>query len=280
MRTNSSLHIVTVATDIKYYMPYLIQSIKRNNNELIILGLNMKWGGWVWRLNVINEYISKLPEDDIICFCDGYDVLCLRDLNEMIDEFNKIKNREHCKIICSHDLTFSNNKKKSALWFTCSITDDVINGGFYIGQIKDIKYMLHIISSYSSKDDQILINMFNIRNPGLIYIDKYCEIFYTIIRHNQDIQKFIKIKNNKVYSLLNTRPFFIHAASNGFLDSTIIKLKYNYDYNNQVDNMLKNEDFRKYLNKNIYIFINFLHTYKIKILFNLIILILVIKLVY
>ncbi len=35
--TNSKLYIVTVATEIKYYMKYLIESIKKFNCELKIL---------------------------------------------------------------------------------------------------------------------------------------------------------------------------------------------------------------------------------------------------
>jgi len=59
MRPNSSLHIITVATEIKYYMPYLIESIKKNNNELVILGLNMKWLGFNWRFKMMKEYLLQ-----------------------------------------------------------------------------------------------------------------------------------------------------------------------------------------------------------------------------
>ncbi len=281
MTTNSSLHIITVATDIKYYMPYLIESIKKNNNELTILGLNMKWLGFNWRYKIMREHLSKLPEDDIVCFCDGYDVLCLRDLNELINEFNRIITREYSKIICCDDLTFRRSKYLSGFFFKCNPwAHDVINGGFYMGRVKDIKNMLYVISTYSTldnMDDQMLINIFNEKNPGVIYIDKYCEIFYTICKTKQDLSKFIKFNNNKIYTLYNTRPFFIHAAFYGYLDNIIIKLGYNYDYNNRVEDSINNIYSNSMVKKNIFMIVYFIYIYKIKILLFLVLFIFILK---
>ncbi len=255
MKSDSSLHIVTVSTDIKYYMPYLIESVKKHNNELTILGLNMKWLGFNWRYKMMKEHLSKLPEDDIVCFCDGYDVLCVRDLNEMIDEFNRIKNETKCKIIYSIDSGLGQFKPYTSLYFTSKLTTNMINAGLYIGNVKDLLEMYNILFTYSSEDyldDQMLLNKFYQMNPGVIYIDKKSELFYTLCEYNiyikiknfflgkpDDLIRFVDIKDDKLYSINKTRPFFIHGCVNGYLNTIIKKLGYKIDHkdNNPTQNM-------------------------------------------
>ena len=62
----SKLYIITVATKIDYYLPWLIQSCKQNNNNLIILGLGMKWEGYNWRNKLVLDFINKVNDNDNI----------------------------------------------------------------------------------------------------------------------------------------------------------------------------------------------------------------------
>ncbi len=247
MQIKSSLHIVTVATDIKYYMPYLIESVKKNHNNLTILGLNMKWTGFNLKFNLMKEHLSKLPEDDIVCFCDGYDVICVRDLNEMIDEFNRIKNKTKCKVIASTDFCLGQYYIKFSIQFTGTLARNYINSGLYMGCVKDLKCMFNIISSYGSEDnldDQMLLNKFNQMNPGYIHIDKETNIFYTLFESNLlkytidkqfnkkcNVVKYIKYNDNNIYSIHNTKPFFIHAPGCENLDDILVLLGYNITNN-------------------------------------------------
>ena len=108
MRTESSLHIITVTTSEEFYYKYLVSTITKNNNYLINLGKNKKWGGFNWRLQLIINKLNNLPKNDVMCFVDGYDVICVRDLNEIINEFYKIKKREKCKMIVGLDISQNN----------------------------------------------------------------------------------------------------------------------------------------------------------------------------
>ena len=105
----NNLHIVTVATDPKYYFPYLVESCKRNGKELEVLGFGEKWKGFYWKYELMIEYLKSVSENDIVCFIDGYDVICTRDLNELKESFIKIKNEKNCKIIVGHDKIKKNN---------------------------------------------------------------------------------------------------------------------------------------------------------------------------
>ena len=93
------LHIITVATDPKYYFPYLVDSCKKNGKELEVLGMGEKWEGFNWKFKKMIDYLNTLPRDDIVCFVDGYDVLCTRNLDGLIPLFKKIRQREKCKMI-------------------------------------------------------------------------------------------------------------------------------------------------------------------------------------
>ena len=56
----NDIHIVTVATEKDCYMPYLIESCKKNGKELEILGFNQKWKGYNWRLKLMIDYLKNI----------------------------------------------------------------------------------------------------------------------------------------------------------------------------------------------------------------------------
>jgi hypothetical protein len=230
----SNLYIITVATQSKYYFPYLIESIKKNNNKLKVLGFNQEWKGFNWKFNLMKTELNSYKLDDIVCFVDGYDVMCVRDLNLLINEFIKIKQRENCKIIAGFDNVPNKiNKLITNLYFTNNINEIVINSGTYIGYVKDILDILNTLDQDASADDQILLNKYNKNHPGDIFIDINNELFLTVGNALSDIKKYTIIENNTVYGLNKMKPFFIHAAGCGFLDNIIIDLGYKYDHSNK-----------------------------------------------
>ena len=103
------LHIVTVATESKFYLPYLVESCKKNGKELEILGFGEKWQGFTWRFKLMIDYLENININDIVCFIDGYDVICTRNLNELKENFIKLKNETNSKIIVGYDQIDKNN---------------------------------------------------------------------------------------------------------------------------------------------------------------------------
>lgn len=218
----NKLHIITVATEIKYYMKYLIKSIKQNGGELVILGLNEKWQGFNWRNKLILNYISKLDDNDILCFIDGYDVICVKNLDTIIDKFEYIKNREQCKIIVGYENIFSiNNKIGNFLMF-----NSPINAGTYISKIKDLKKIINSILKINEKndaDDQVLLIKYSENNPKHVYCDINSELFLTLVDSNNQINPSNIISDNKIiYN--NNHPYFVHGPGNTCMDDLIIKL--------------------------------------------------------
>ena len=176
------LDILTVANKSKYYYPYLVDSVKRNNSSLITLGFNKEWVGFNSKFKLMYEKLEELDDNDIVCFVDGFDVICVRDLNELTDAFLEIKERENCTIVAGYDYIIKNVFKSiiESLYFTKTICSTIINSGTYIGFVKDIKKILSFILSQDDdefSDDQILMNTYIKLHPNKIYIDINAEYF-------------------------------------------------------------------------------------------------------
>jgi hypothetical protein len=248
--SNNKLHIVTVATEKKFYLSYLESSIKKKNGELIILGYGEKWLGFNWRLKLMLEYLSKLPKNDIVCFVDGYDVLCLRNLNELSKTFIELKNKYNCKIIIGHDK--QNYYLNYLTFFYFGRCNNLsINAGTYIGFVFDLINIINNMlktNSDNNADDQILLTKYCQNYSNDFYIDINNELFLVLPRPLEELDNYVNIENNKVvYN--NTYPFFIHASGYGYLDNIIIKL--GYSNNPNIKNKLYYDYFKNHINLHI-----------------------------
>lgn len=240
----NNLHIVTVATESKYYFPYLVKSCKKHGKELEVLGYGEKWQGFNHKFALMVDYLKKLPPNDIVCFVDGYDVLCVRDLNEMKREFIKKSKEKKCKIIVAQDkhTNYFFDFIHPYLFGTCK--NLYLNSGTYIGYVSDLLKILNKIYKKNpdkEKDDQKLLTDYCNHNEKQFYVDVKNTFFFTQVSFLSEIDNYINIKNNEVI-VNHENPFFIHAP-HGYLDNLIIKLGYNYDNNNKINNQIFVEEF-------------------------------------
>jgi len=258
------LHIVTVATHSEYYFQYLVESCKKCGKELDILGYGEEWKGFNWRLTLIINYLKKLPENDIVCFIDGYDVICCRNLNEMPSEFVKIKEQTGCKIITGSVVRKNNFLIQlfNHLYFE-KCKNENINAGTYIGIVKDLLEILPKIYELDNRhnaDDQQLMIKYCQKNDNIIIPDKENKLFLTIASQLNEIDQFIDIDENHIVSYNLNKPFFIHAPGYGYLDNVIKKLGYDIE-ENKIKNEIYNNYFSKKLLVNIIAFITYFLNY-------------------
>lgn len=249
----NEIHIVTVATESKYYFPYLKESCKRHGKELEVLGFGEKWRGFNMKFNLMINYLKKLPENDIVCFVDGYDVLCVRNLQELKSEFIRLKNKHNCKIIVGEDKYQFEFYTYFATILFGKCNNKHINSGTYIGHAKDILDILQQINNEhmeDNADDQKILIEYCQKNTNDIYIDSPSELFFTKVMYLQEINNVI-VNNNKV-TFDNEKPFFIHANGGGFLDELIIQLGYNYDNKNKIKDKIFMEIINEKLMKGIF----------------------------
>lgn len=243
-------YIITVATHDKYYLPYLKKTCKKYGSELIILGYGEKWQGFNWRYKLVLNFISKLNNNDIVCIIDGYDVICVRKLEEFMNSFIKLKNKYNCKIIVGeHKLVnnnnYLNNYINSNYFGKCKNIS--LNAGTYAGYVKDlIEFIknIQLLNNDNMGDDQILLTKYCNINPEHIYIDINGELFVSLENKYKNIDNLFIFENDNIY-YHQYKPFFIHGPGETYLDNMLIKMNIGYDYNNKICDDLSKD----YLNK-------------------------------
>lgn len=234
----SNIHIITVATKPGGYLKWLEQSCKRNGTKLTILGMGTEWKGYISKYILMNEYLNIIPEDDIICFVDAYDVIMLQNIEILKDKFiNHTKNTDY-KLICAVDTEDipSTVFKPITKWFYGIEQDQnhIINSGTYIGTCKFIKKMYKdMIEIYNSNnllsDDQFLLNNFYITHKNEILLDinyKFflCEFYQNIIHIKKNSDDYV----------------FLHRYGNGEMISALIQYGYKFDLN-EINTLFTNE---------------------------------------
>ena len=195
----NKLHIITVATEQKYYLPYLIESCRKNGEELEIIGMGEKWEGFNWKYKKMIDYLKSLPRNDIVCFVDGYDVFCCRNLHDLIPEFLKIKQEQNCKIIVGHDKPSILLSLNSLFFGKCK--NNLINSGTYIGEVSDILNIIQKIYDLNPRndaDDQVLMVQYCNLNPNDFYIDTNNQLFLALVYPLENLDKYTNIDNGKL----------------------------------------------------------------------------------
>jgi hypothetical protein len=246
------LKIITVATNSKYYFPYLKESVKRNGGELVVLGYNQEWTGFSLKYSLMINYLKTLDSNDIVCFVDGYDVICCRNLKDMINNFIKLKKQHNCKIVVGEDkmdMGFINNTISQYFIYlfyggTCKYR--YLNSGTYIGYSKDVLDVVtnvYKLTNSDTSDDQIEMKKYCRMHENDFYIDIKSELFLTMNKPYNNIDHKIKINNNKLY-YGSSQPFFIHAPAGTYLDDILIKLGYNPDP--AIQQQIKDDFYKKY----------------------------------
>ena len=230
------LHIVTVATEEKYYFPFLKSSCQKNGISLTVLGMGEKWQGFNWRYQKMLEFLKKTDPNDIVCFVDGYDVICSRNLLELPAEFERISNKTRCKIIVGQD-NISNFFNKIFSYLTFGTCNGIfLNAGTYIGYSKDIREIIQNIYALNPRndaDDQVLMTRYCSKNSSDFYIDVKGDIFLCVVDTLNDIDE--QVISQTQINTHNNGPFFIHANGYGILDNTIRRL--GYDPENQLEKL-------------------------------------------
>lgn len=233
MDISPKIKIITVATSEQGYLKWLKESCKKNGTELIVLGMGMKWGGYVMKFQLMNEFLKSQNDKDIVCFIDAYDVLMLKNVEDLKRDFISFTEKHNSKIICALDADINIGfdpvddliQKLINKEFSVYENEIRINSGTYIGYVKDLKTMNNKIEKISKEndevDDQKLLNIFYSSNQNLISIDSNSEFF-----------KVISSTKTDEY---NGNPYFLHRTGNGLMINIIEKLGYKISNKEKVD---------------------------------------------
>ncbi len=213
------MKLVTVATHIDGYMPWLKKSCEKYKTTLYTLGMGEKWQGYNWKFLKMKEFLRSVDPNEIICFMDAYDVILLRDPSSLEEDFLSFCKLTGKKIIVGCDKPKPIYMKILAYATFGKCDDEMLNSGTYIGKASDLFYMINEMSRISnddpSVDDQVLLKDWCSMNTNLIHID--CDnLFFMVVG---DPQRDLEIKKSK-------NPYFLHAPGNTYIDNIIEDLGY------------------------------------------------------
>jgi hypothetical protein len=228
------MKIITVATESNGYFYSLQESATKFNYELIVLGYGEKWKGFGWRVNLIIDYIKTLPKNEIILMVDAYDVIILRDSNELKEEFIKL----NVKFLCGafrkldgllglcQEIEFGKTKNNIPPPYNNLCAGTWISTVEYAISIYDNLYI------ENNKDDQVLLNQIYDNDNNLITPDYnfniFCTVFPTLLTRQIRSDDQILITNKKLYcGVTKTYPFIIHGVGNTDLTNILNKLDFN-----------------------------------------------------
>jgi hypothetical protein len=223
------MKLITVATHSEFYFPWLLQSCKRFNVDLIKLGWGEKWQGFTWRFKLVLEYLKNLPPDEIVCFIDGYDVLLLQPLEKMEQIAKHILQETGSKIIIAEDIQKNPIVKVLNDMYFGQCKSQHLNAGTYIGYAKDIYEILNNIYATenvsNNSDDQQLLTQYCTKYLNLFYIDDKNQLFVSLLDPLRNIKRHLTLhENNVIYN--NAKPFLIHAPGLTCMNTLIKSLGY------------------------------------------------------
>lgn len=227
------MKLVTVATDTQGYFKWFIESCKRHNYDLTVLGYGEKWLGFAWRFKMVMEFLHKLPSDEIVCFIDAYDVIMIKDARVMEEKFKKLTQETNFKILIAKETYQSLYHQNMGYLLFGQCHGQNLNAGTYIGYVKDIKDALMFAMSINKEDnadDQAILSNVCRIHPSFIRLDERNDIFLTIVRPFLTAKIGVAVFKNEIE---NNDACVLHAPVNGDISDIIRYLGYDITVEDQ-----------------------------------------------
>lgn len=172
----------------------------------------------------IKNIIKDIPDEDIICFIDAYDVLVISNEHEIIDKFLQYK----CNLLIGAELNCYPEKYKSRFPESKNSKYHYVNSGGYIGYKHAINKMFdwknsdEIIEICKDGGDQAYVIEYYLNNIHFCKLDDKCLLFQNMCLVDL---KEIYFQDHRVYnSIMDTYPSIIHFNGGTFLTNDGINI--------------------------------------------------------
>ena len=225
-----NVHPITIGTDHSK-CERLLRSGAKHGIQFENIASNIKWvggdiansSGGGQKINILRDHISKLPDDDIVFYCDGYDVFVVDGLDEFLYRYAEMN---HKVIFAAEQYCWpvDNAELQKALVFKhaphLNTKYKYLNSGVFIGRVSELKLILsHPIEN--DGDDQLYCqNQYLSQNYDMV-IDTDCYMFQC---HEMDVHP----KKNMLFNP-HTRCYNLLYHGNGGKEA---KQRFNQLYSN------------------------------------------------
>jgi len=219
-------HLFSVASD-EQQARYLKESTRLSGVPLTLLKIET-WTGYVDKITKMKETIHSLPDDDIVCFVDAYDVIAYANTEEIVRKYlrydHEIVFGAELGVFPGHlqgryDKIFETIKTFPTKYM-------YLNSGGYIGRVGAVRSMLNwmdedgIQESCRHGGDQNYYSLYYLdyiankadKTTRHLCIDIYQSIFQNICR--VPLTDFSFVEGRLYNRVLKEMPAFLHL--NGF----------------------------------------------------------------
>jgi hypothetical protein len=223
------MKLVTIATHSDGYFPYLKKSCEKFGAELIVLGWGEKWTGYSFKSMLLQNFLKGLPDDEIVCCIDSFDVILLRSIEELEKSFRDFSEMSGARVVVGYDRAVHSIVRVAAEFQFGNCHGYPINAGTYMGYVKELSRMIDMIYSDPKLDDQKLLTDYCRSHPNDIYVDSASIFFLTInnpLGANFYDSNVMSIDKDKRLLYRGVRPFFAHGNGNTNMNELIESLGY------------------------------------------------------
>jgi hypothetical protein len=217
MVQEEKIHIVTVATKSKGYLPVLDQQVKENGLILTKLAQDKEYKGHYMKDLEMMDYLRNVPKNDIVIFLDGFDTLMLAEPEEVIRKFKNFDTKLLLSIENIGGLSFIHDAVFER------IDGHYLNSGLYMGYAG---FMLKFLEDmykdeYDKKSNQKtwmrhLNRLKTVNKLEGIKFDTASDVF---LNHSFSTNNYPILKEKRII-LYDSKPCFIQG--NGREDMTYI----------------------------------------------------------
>lgn len=233
----AAAHFLTVATKSALYFPYLLQSCARHEVPLRVLGWGDHYGSHIVKLRLIMEYIASLPDDDIVCYFDAYDVIVAQHKNEILSRFESLTRASGKGFVVSTEFVKYPTPlhRFIAKQYYPKCLNENMNLGTFMGYVRELK---HIFGLIGERTDQFRTPA-NDQREFLRLCNKQTDLFATHVLPDRESRIFYVWTNcaffakNREYDLnqyiaqhKRTQPCIIHCPNRTIMTPLVRYLGY------------------------------------------------------
>lgn len=155
------MRLVTVATKSEDMFPILKKASDRLGYDLVVLGWGQAWRGFAWRWSLLKEYMRTIPPNELVVWCDAYDVLPIAPPAEVEARYRRLGAPMVMSVEDPEVSPVELYLRRRLYGKPCR--DNVfINGGLYMGTAGVLLEMIRVLQDEvgmrDTDDDQRLMN--------------------------------------------------------------------------------------------------------------------------
>lgn len=206
--TVDQFHIVTVASHKTVGLKQLLHTCENVFISLDILGLGLPYRGNGQKLTYMIDYLSAIPDEEVVMFVDGYDILILAPKDEILARFVKL----NTPCLFSAELYCFPHTKLASLFPESPTKFKYLNSGSFIGYAGHLRTLLKNLGPIKeNQSDQGQITLYYLDHLDEIALDYTCELFLPLQDLVLDDLEIDHSRNEVKCLLTGTTPPVIHG---------------------------------------------------------------------